>query len=69
MTTPEQHRPGALRHRAAPTLITFLVIAGGVYATAYVAISVLRHVVMPILAVVAGVWAARWVFRVTGRDE
>lgn len=60
---------GALRRRAVPTLVTFLIVAGGVYATAFVALALLRHVVMPIVAVVAGVYAARFVFRMTGRPD
>ena len=61
--------PGAVRRRAVPTVVTFLVVAGAVYATAFVALALLRHVVMPIVAVVAGVYAARFVFRVTGRQD
>jgi hypothetical protein len=60
---------GVLRRRAVPTLVTFLVVAGAVYSTAYVALAVLRHVVMPILAVAAGVYAARFVFRATGHHR
>lgn len=60
---------GALRRRAVPTLVAFLVVAGAVYASAFVALSLLRHVVMPIVAVAAGVYAARFVFRVTGRTD
>ena len=59
---------GALRRRAVPTLVAFLVVAGGVYATAFVALALLRHVVMPIVAIVAGVYVARMVFRHTGRS-
>ena len=44
-------------------------VAGAVYATAFVALALLRHVVMPIVAIVAGVYAARLVFRVTGRPD
>ncbi|HEX5267602.1 MAG TPA: hypothetical protein VFW24_12595 [Acidimicrobiales bacterium] len=63
----EEH--GALRHRAVPTVVTFFIVAGAVYATAFVALALLRHVVMPIVAIVAGVYAARFVFRVTGRSD
>lgn len=56
-----------VRHRLGPTVLTFLVVAGAVYATAYLALSLLRHVVMPVVAVVAGFYAARVVFRVSGR--
>lgn len=59
---------GVLRRRAAPALVTFLVVAGAVYATAFVALALLRHVVMPIVAIVAGGYAARFVFRMTGRS-
>jgi len=59
---------GAVRRRAVPSLVAFLVVAGGVYATAFVALAVLRHVIMPILAIAAGVYAARSVFRLTGRS-
>ena len=54
-----------MRRRAVPSLVAFLVVAGAVYASAFVALAVLRHVVMPILAVVAGAYAARAVYRIT----
>ena len=60
---------GAVRRRAVPSLVAFLVVAGGVYATAFVALAVLRHVIMPILAIAAGVYAARLVFRMTGHSS
>ena len=56
----------SLSQRLGPSVVTFLVVAGGVYATAYVALSVLRHVVMPIFAVAAGLYAARLIFRMRG---
>ena len=68
MSVERRPRHGVVRQRAVPTLVTFLVVAGGVYATAYLALSLLRHVIMPIVAVVAGVYAARLVFRMTGRS-
>lgn len=69
MSVEKRAEQGVVRRRGVPTLVTFLVVAGGVYATAYLALSLLRHVVMPIVAVVAGVYAARLVFRMTGRSR
>lgn len=59
----------SLSQRVAPSLVTFVVVAGAVYATAYVALSLLRHVVMPIVALAAGLYAARLVHRMRNSDR
>jgi len=57
------------RRPIGPTLATFVVVAVGVYATAYLALSLLRHIVMPIIAVVVAFYAARTVFRLSRRGS
>jgi deazaflavin-dependent oxidoreductase (nitroreductase family) len=52
-----------------PAVITFFVAAGAIYLTAWVAIGLLRHVVMPILAVVVAGYLAVQVYRFTGRER
>jgi uncharacterized membrane protein len=52
-----------------PSLVTFIVAAGALYLTAWVALGVLRHVVMPIVAVVIAGYLAVQVYRFTGRDR
>jgi len=64
---PVRRRP--LRRRVVPTLVTFLVVAGAVYASAWVALGLLRHVVMPIIAVVVGGYLAVQVYRFTGHHD
>ncbi len=66
--TPSQGRP-VVRHRLMPSVVTFLVAAGAVYVTAYLAIGIIQHVVMPILAVLVGGYLATVVFRHTGNDQ
>lgn len=57
-----------LRHRLVPAAVTFLVAAGAIYATAYLATSVIRDFVMPIVAVIIAFFLARGVFRYSGRS-
>jgi hypothetical protein len=52
-----------------PSLVTFIVVAGGLYLTVWVALGLLRHVVMPIVAVVIAGYLAVQVYRFTGRDR
>lgn len=59
---------GVVRHRLVPAAVTFVVVAGAVYATAFVTLAILRHIIMPVLAVVVAVYAARAVFRLSGRS-
>ena len=40
-----------------------MAVAAGVYFTAFVAVSLLRHVIMPILAIAAGAYVAGLVYR------
>jgi hypothetical protein len=62
------HR-GPLRSRLMPAIITFFVAAAAIYLTAWVAVALLRHVVMPILAVVVAGYLAVQVYRFTGRER
>lgn len=52
-----------------PSVVTFVVAAGLIYLTAWVAIGLLRHVVMPIVAVVIAGYLAVQVYRFTGRHK
>jgi len=52
-----------------PSLVTFVVAAGGLYLTAWIALGLLRHVVMPIVAVVVAGYLAVQVYRFTGRER
>jgi uncharacterized membrane protein len=69
MSDIESARRGQIRQRVVPSLVTFIVAAGALYLTAWVAIGVLRHVVMPIVAVVIAGYLAVQVYRFTGRDR
>lgn len=60
---------GVTRHRIVPSVATFLVVAGGIYVTAYLAIGIIQHIVMPILAVVVAGWLAVQVYRYTGGER
>ena len=44
-------------------MVAFLAVAAGVYFTAFLAVALLRHVIMPILAVAAGAYVAGMVYR------
>ncbi len=57
------------RHRLAPAVIVFFVAAAGVYFTAFLALSVLRHIVMPVLAVAVGAYLATVAYRLSGRNS
>jgi uncharacterized membrane protein len=69
MSDIESARRGKIRRRVMPSLVTFIVAAGALYLTAWVALGVLRHVVMPIVAVVIAGYLAVQVYRFTGRDR
>jgi len=60
---------GPIRRRVVPTLLTFFIAAGAIYVTAWVAVGLLRHVVMPIVAVVIAGYLAVQVFQYTGRHS
>lgn len=63
----QPRRDGGLRRRVGPTLATFVVSGAVVYATAWLALGILRHIVMPIVAVIIAFYVAREVYRRTGR--
>lgn len=69
MSSVEPARRGPLRRRVLPSVVTFVVAAGLIYLTAWVAIGLLRHVVMPIVAVVIAGYLAVQVYRFTGRHK
>jgi putative effector of murein hydrolase LrgA (UPF0299 family) len=63
----EPVRGGSLKQRFVPSAVVFVGAAVGVYATVWLALGVLRHIVMPILAVLVAGWLAQKVWRLTGR--
>lgn len=60
------HR-GSLKQRFVPSAAVFLAAGVGVYLTVYLALGVLRHIVMPVLAVLVAGWLAQKTWRLTGR--
>jgi divalent metal cation (Fe/Co/Zn/Cd) transporter len=70
VSTIEHTRPHhPVRRRLGSAALTFVVVAGAIYATAWVALGLLRHVVMPIVAVLVGGYVARHVYRsMSSRD-
>ena len=69
MSNIESARRGPLKRRVVPTLVTFIVAAGVIYLTAWVSLGLLRHLVMPVVAVVIAGYLAVQVYRFTGRDR
>ena len=69
MSKIESARRGSVRRRVVPTLVTFIAAAGVIYLTAWVSLGLLRHLVMPVVAVVIAGYLAVQVYRVTGRDR
>lgn len=65
----EPVRGGSLKQRFVPSAVVFVGAAVGVYATVWLALGVLRHIVMPILAVLVAGWLAQKVWRLTGRQS
>jgi hypothetical protein len=65
--SPSTDEHPVLRHRLMPAALTFLVVAVGIYLTAYAAIGIIQHIVMPILAVLVGGWLSFQVYKRTGR--
>ncbi|HZU71934.1 MAG TPA: hypothetical protein VE990_04110 [Acidimicrobiales bacterium] len=68
MSALERH-DRSLAQRVVPATVSFFVVAGGIYATAWLALAVLRHVIMPVVALVVGFYVARMVFRATGSRD
>jgi len=52
-----------------PTLVTFIVTGGAIYLSAWIAVDLLRHVVMPIIVVGIAGYLAVQVYRFTGRER
>jgi uncharacterized membrane protein len=69
MSDIEPAQRGPMRRRVVPSLVTFVVAAGGLYLTAWIALGLLRHIVMPIVAVVVAGYLAVQVYRFTGRER
>ena len=69
MSNIESARRGSVRRRVVPTLVAFIVAAGAIYLTAWVAVGLLRHSVMPIVVVVIAGYLAVQVYRFTGRNR
>ncbi|MDA8295033.1 MAG: hypothetical protein M0004_00355 [Actinomycetota bacterium] len=69
MSQVEPSRGGPLKRRIVPSAVVFVVAAVGIYATVWLALGVLRHIVMPILALVVAGYLAREVYRYTGRER
>ena len=69
MSSIESANRGSLRRRVVPTLVTFIVAGGAIYLTAWIAVDLLRHVVMPIVAVLIAGYLAVRVYRFTGRQR
>ena len=62
---PAEHKtPG--RARRVPSVVTFVVAGAAVYATAWVALGILRSIVMPVLAIIVAWVLARMVWRHSG---
>ncbi len=57
-----------VRERLVPSVVTFVVAGVAVYATAWIAIGILRSIVMPILAVIVAWVLARAVWRRGGKS-
>ncbi|HEU0129941.1 MAG TPA: hypothetical protein VFQ85_02990 [Mycobacteriales bacterium] len=49
--------------RLAPAVLTFIMVAGAIYLTGRLATAILKTVVLPLLAVIIGIFAARVVYR------
>jgi hypothetical protein len=69
MSNIESARRGSVRRRVGPTLATFIVASGAIYLTAWVSLGLLRHLVMPVVAVVIAGYLAVQVYRFTGPDR
>lgn len=64
---PTPRPPGEVRpHRLTTSVGVFVVVAVGIYLTAFLAMGLIQHVVMPILAVVVAAYVAREVYRRSG---
>jgi hypothetical protein len=64
----EPSRRSSLKRRLAPSAVVFVVTAVGIYATVWLTLGLLRHVVMPVIAVVIAGYLAVQVFRRTSRS-
>lgn len=69
MSSIEPSRGASLTRRVVPSAVVFIVAAVGVYAMAWLALGLLRHIVMPIIAVVIAGYLAVQVYRLTGHTR
>jgi hypothetical protein len=58
-----------VKQRVVPTAVVFVGVAVGVWLTALLALGTLRHIVIPILAVLVAWWLAQKVWHVTGGES
>ncbi len=69
MSNIERASGTGLRRRVAPSAVVFVVAAVGIYLTGFLALGLLRHIVMPILAVGIAGYLSLHVYRLTGRSR
>lgn len=69
MSSVEPVRRSPVRRRFVPAFAVFIVAAGAIYSTAWIALGLLRHLVMPVVAIVIAGYLAVQVYRFTGRDR
>ena len=69
MSSIESANRGSLKRRVVPSLVTFIVAGGAIYLSSWIAVDLLRHVVMPIVAVLIAGYLAVQVYRFTGRER
>jgi hypothetical protein len=65
----EPARQSLVKRRVVPALVVFIVAASAIYATAWVALGLLRHIVMPVVAVLIAGYLAVQTYRFTGRHR
>ena len=69
MSRIEPVQRGLIKRRVLPSAAVFVAAAVGIYSTVWLALGLIRHIVMPIIAVVVAGYLARQVFRFTGRTR
>ncbi len=69
MSSVEPARQSLVKRRVVPALVVFIVAASAIYATAWVALGLLRHIVMPVVAVLIAGYLAVQTYRFTGRHR
>lgn len=67
MSSMEPYRHHSVSRRLGTSAVVFVVAAVALYSTVWLALGILRHIVMPIIAVVIAGYLAAAVFRRSGR--